>query len=136
MAARKAESLAWLRQAIDDHVFAQSAIHDDRFSHVCVLCQQAAEKAVKSIYLARGMAFPHSHLISEMCRTLKINGKLKLAASVLDQYYVTGRYPIGGSALAPFEMFQHQQAVDALSYALQFIRTAKKFHSKRKSKKK
>ncbi|MGQ0504602.1 MAG: HEPN domain-containing protein [Myxococcaceae bacterium] len=126
MTRKKVEAQAWLRQAVDDREFALFALGDARYSHVCLLCQQAAEKAVKSLYLARGLTFPLSHLISEMCRALKINGKLKLAAAVLDQYYVTARYPIGGSSLAPFELFQRQQATEALEYSLLFIKAAQR----------
>lgn len=117
---------AWLRQATNDVAFARAALNDSFFSQVCFLAQQAAEKAIKSMYLLRGKAFPFSHSLTELCQGLRINGRLLQAAAVLDQYYVTGRYPSGAGSLAPFEMFRDFQAIEAIELAVRFLNAAKK----------
>lgn len=66
-----------------------------------------------------------THSLVELLGLLRINGQLRIAATVLDQYYVTARYPLGMTALAPFELLTSAQAKQALQFAAQFLTKAK-----------
>ncbi len=114
----------WLKQARNDLQFARAGLEDGFFAQACFLAQQAAEKAAKAVVLSRNQSFPFTHSLTELCRTLGINGKLLQAAAVLDLYYVAGRYPSGAGSLAPYELLTREQAVEALSVAARFLKVA------------
>jgi HEPN domain-containing protein len=122
---KRADPRAWLDQAENDCAFAKAGAREGFYSQVCVLCQQAAEKALKSIILAkkRGIVFTHS--LTELCRLLRINGRLLHAANVLDLYYTAGRYPDVLPGGAPFRNFSQSQAQEALRFAAMFIKRAR-----------
>lgn len=126
----------WNKQSENDLLYAKAAFRDGFWAHVCFLCQQASEKALKSLILRRAKAFPMTHSLVELLAILRINGNLRIAATVLDQYYVTARYPLGMTALAPYELLTSAQAKQALQFAAQFLTKAKvqtrKSHRKRR----
>ena len=115
----------WWRQAQNDLKFARSALRGKFYSQCCFICQQGAEKALKSMLLRRGARAVFTHSLVKLCDTLRINGELKEAAQTLDQYYVSGRYPDGLPAGAPFEMFNASHAKGALSAAQKIYAAAK-----------
>lgn len=57
---------------------------------------------------------------------LKLNGALEEAAQTLDQYYLTGRYPDGLPAGAPFEAFGASHARAALAHTRKIFAVVKK----------
>ena len=116
----------WWRQAQNDLKFARAARRGKFYSQCCFICQQGAEKALKSALLKRGARAVFTHSLVKLCDLLKINGKLKQAAQTLDQYYVSGRYPDGLPAGAPFEMFNASHAQGALDAAKQIFAAAKR----------
>jgi len=106
----------WLKQAQSDLEYAKDGLRSERYSHVCFMAQQAAEKAIKSIgffheYQIRG------HSISAIAKQIGINGEIMSAGQKLDLYYISARYPDALPAGAPFEMFSKDQAVEALKLA-------------------
>jgi HEPN domain-containing protein len=115
----------WWRQAQNDLKFARAALRGRFYSQCCFICQQGAEKALKSVLLKRGARVVFTHSLVKLCVTLKMNGALKVAAQTLDQYYVAGRYPDGLPAGAPFEMFSASHAKEALEAARKLFRAAK-----------
>jgi len=115
----------WLKQSENDLKFARGALGDGFYAQACFIAQQASEKAMKAILLSRNLTPPFTHNLSELCRTLRINGRLLQAAAVLDLYYVAGRYPTGASSLAPYELFDARQAQEALTFASRFIKAAR-----------
>ncbi|MFN0063619.1 MAG: HEPN domain-containing protein [Myxococcaceae bacterium] len=125
MADRISNAAAWLRQAEDDLRYAKLSLGAGYFAQCCFVAQQVAEKAVKSIWLRKGLVYPLTHSITQMCKSLKINGRFLDAAAVLDLYYVSGRYPFGDATIAPFETFQKHQAEQAVAFAIRFVKKAK-----------
>ena len=115
----------WWRQAQNDLKFARSALRGKFYSQCCFICQQGAEKALKSVLLKRGARAVFTHSLVKLCDMLKIDGKPKEAAQTLDQYYVSGRYPDGLPAGAPFEMFNASHAQAALDAAKRIFAAAK-----------
>lgn len=116
----------WWRQAQNDLKFARAALLGKFYSQCCFICQQGAEKALKSVLLKRGARAVFTHSLVKLCEMLKMNGELKEAAQTLDQYYVSGRYPDGLPAGAPFEMFSASHAKEALEQARRIFAAAKK----------
>lgn len=125
MSSPSAFATVWLKQAENDRRFARNALDEGFFAQCCFVAQQASEKALKSIILARNLQFPFSHSLTELCRSMRLNGKLLQAAAVLDLYCVTARYPSGATAMAPFELINKAQATEALSFARRFILAAR-----------
>jgi HEPN domain-containing protein len=107
----------WLRQAENDLEWAADTLKSGRFAQACFVCQQAAEKAMKSIAFARGADKVKGHSILAVARALGVNAEVEAAARKLDLYYITTRYPDALPAGAPFEFFAHDQAKEALDLA-------------------
>ncbi len=123
----RADQLArnWLAQAQNDFLFAQSALRERFYAQCCFICQQVAEKALKAILLQRKQTLIFTHSTRELCRVLRINGALLKAASYLDQYYVTGRYPNALPGGVPFASFHVDQAKGAVRDANLFLKKAR-----------
>lgn len=115
----------WWRQAQNDLKFARAALRGKFYSQCCFICQQGAEKALKSMLLRRGARVVFTHSLVKLCDQLKLDGELREAAQTLDQYYVSGRYPDGLPAGAPFEMFNASHAKAALDQAKKIFAAAK-----------
>jgi HEPN domain-containing protein len=67
------------------------------YEDLCFNAQQAAEKALKSVCLAKGMEFPKTHSVVHLVDLLVAGGTDVLEAvkdaDVLTQYAVQSRYP-------------------------------------------
>jgi HEPN domain-containing protein len=114
----------WFRQAERD--MQQAALSRDAEHHewCCFVCQQAAEKAVKALHLARGQeAWGHvvAKLLAELPAGEKIPADLSDKARVLDAYYVAPRYPNGHPEGAPFEHYGKLHSDQAIEYAHEII---------------
>jgi HEPN domain-containing protein len=117
-------ALVWLKQSRSDLKYARSGAADGFYSQACFVAQQAAEKALKAIYVKRRIPFPLSHNLAEFSLQLEINGKLREAAGTLDLYYISSRYPAGTSHLAPCELITEKQATTAIACAVKFLSRA------------
>ena len=116
----------WLAQAQDDLRWADNSFQGGFYAQTCFVCQQAAEKALKSMLFARGATAVLSHSLVRLCKQLRINAKLRDAARVLDQYYVSGRYPDAFPEGAPFEFLTKEQAKLARAQARLFVNRAQR----------
>jgi len=112
----------WFRQAQGEYKWAQDAFDSGNWALVCYLSQQTSEKALKALAFSQGVQQVRSHSAYEIAQSLKINGELAEAARILDQYYMTTRYPDALPGGAPCDMFVRSQAEDALRLANLFIR--------------
>ena len=115
----------WLRQAEEELAWSKDTFGLKRWGSVCFTAQQVAEKCLKAIALARGALQVKSNSISEIAVALGIDGDLDEKARILDQYYITTRYPDAFATGAPFEYFVERQARDAIEFALAFVDRAK-----------
>lgn len=117
----------WFRQAERDMEQAHASLREGRHEWACFAAQQAAEKAVKALHLARGQeAWGHvvARLLSEL--PLPIPEDLVQKGKVLDNFYVATRYANGHPEGAPFEHYGPLQSADAIQYAgeiLAFVRS-------------
>ena len=90
---------AWLLRAKSNLSLAEKGgrLKDVLLEDLCFNAQQAAEKALKSVCLTRGLEFPKTHSIVRLVDILEAGGasvpeKVR-EADVLTHYAVQSRYP-------------------------------------------
>jgi len=112
----------WFRQAEVDLAHASDAQRLGRHEWACFAAQQAAEKAVRALHLARGQD-AWGHVIAQLLRELPlvVAEPLIERAHVLDGYYIPTRYANGHPSGAPFEHFGRLQSDQAITYATEIV---------------
>lgn len=122
------EAGRWLRQAEHDLEFARMALREGFFSQTCFISQQVAEKALKALLYHRGERAVLGHSLMDLLERLREQAPgvdaLREAAGILDQYYVSTRYPNGLPGGVPFEAFARGQAEAAVGHAGRFVELA------------
>jgi HEPN domain-containing protein len=116
----------WFRQAERDLKQAVASSRDDLHEWACFAAQQAAEKAVKALHLAKGQE-AWGHVVARLLTQLPVAVPPDLIekARVLDNYYVPTRYANGHPEGAPFQHYGALQSGGAIDYAreiLDFVR--------------
>ena len=105
---------AWLAAAADDLALAGADVPGvESLEPYCFHAQQAAEKAIKAVLIARGLDFPRSHNLASLLHLAHVGG-LQVPADVqradtLTAFAVTMRYP--GPPDDPIEPDERAQAV-------------------------
>lgn len=87
----------WLNRAASDLALAENRLENVYLEDLCFHAQQAAEKAIKAVFISRGWRFPYVHDLAALTTALLQNG-LNVPADVqncvtLTEYAVEGRYP-------------------------------------------
>ena len=118
MNAHRVEARRWFRQAQADLEVVQTLRVAGHYAAACFHCQQAAEKALKSILFSRGARVILEHSVRELARQCEAHDKafadVAEEAALLDQFYIPTRYPNGlPSPAVPSETYTeaHAQAV-------------------------
>ena len=114
---RKNRAKDWFMQAEDDLSWAFCSFEGEKYAQTCFICQQIAEKALKALALNLGAYQVRSHSLRTIAEELKINGEIEKAALVLDQYYISARYPDAFAEGMPSYYFTKEQAEHAISLA-------------------
>ncbi|MBI2822451.1 MAG: HEPN domain-containing protein [Acidobacteria bacterium] len=114
-----------MRQAKRDFGHAVHARRDGDFEWACFAAQQAAEKALKSAFQARGKE-GWGHSVLELCQALAdevplLQGMVE-AAKRLDRHYIPSRYPNGFASGAPLDFYVDRDAETAINDADQILR--------------
>ena len=105
---QKAEAERWFGEAEADLATAIDLVERRRYNWACFVAQQAAEKAVKAVYLAHGESVEKVHSVLALVigrEEQRVPGIPELAhlereARELDKHYIPTRYPNG----VPFGM--------------------------------
>ncbi|MCX7838189.1 MAG: HEPN domain-containing protein [Anaerolineae bacterium] len=114
----------WLAQAVRDLQKAQTDIQFEYWEWACFTAQQAAEKAVKALLMARGMDV-WGHAITPMLRAVSdvnVPARLIEFAQLLDTYYIPTRYPNGFAIGKPADYFNASKAHEAFEAASEIVR--------------
>jgi len=118
----------WLRQALRDLEHARRSMEFGDFEWACFAAQQAAEKAVKSLYQKLGIEV-WGHSVSRMLTHLPDKYKppesLIDKAKELDRHYVPTRYPNFHPEGAPLDYYTKEDARRAVKYAEEIIEYCK-----------
>lgn len=113
----------WLRQARRDLEHGRRAREDGDHEWACFACHQAAEKALKAVFQARGEE-AWGHTVSGLLEALvsdPVNPLVK-RAKALDKHYVPTRYPNGFASGAPMDYYTDEDADRAIEDAEAIIR--------------
>ena len=93
---------AWIRHAESDLAFARAKPKGALPEHRCWHAQQAAEKALKAVLVARGAEIAHTHNLNILLRALKSEGANIPpeigAVRELGRHAAETRYPALGDA--------------------------------------
>lgn len=99
-AARPDDPRAWLALAHEDLALARSNVPGVGFGLRCFHAQQAAEKAIKAVLLARAVTFPYVHDLGRLLDLLRAGGLAVpddvSEADTLTDYATLARYPGNG----------------------------------------
>lgn len=116
----------WFAQAEYDFKHAQNSQENGSHEWACFAARQSAEKAIKGLHLFLGQE-AWGHVVAQLIRQLpgKVPDDLANRAKVLDNFYVSTRYPNGHPDGAPFDHYGPLQSNEALNHAdqiLEFVR--------------
>jgi HEPN domain-containing protein len=114
----------WFRQGEADLRHARHAVEDGDYEWSCFAAQQAAEKALKSLFLSLGLeAWGHtlSALIGNLHPRVEVAPGLVECAKLLDKHYVPTRYPNGFDSGAPTDFYTEREAREAIDHAEQIL---------------
>ncbi|MHA1232056.1 MAG: HEPN domain-containing protein [Candidatus Helarchaeota archaeon] len=119
----------WLEQARRELEAAKDLYNTKHYAWTCFTCQHSAEKSLKSILEKYNIpSFGHNliNLISEVEKLVKIPNKIKNACFILNRYYIPTRYPDAYPSGVPAEMFNNNDAFQALKLAEEVYKFAEK----------
>jgi HEPN domain-containing protein len=102
----------WISRAKSNPALARNVVPEVDLEDLCFDTQQAAEKAVKAVFVKRGATFPFIHDLDRLLRLLEKNG-LKIPqyvneAKELTQHAHLTRYP---GLAAPVTLREYCRAV-------------------------
>jgi HEPN domain-containing protein len=102
----------WLNRARSNLALARRPIEGVLFEDQCFDAQQAAEKAIKAVFIHHGLSFPYTHDLARLLRHLKGRGlkipKYVLESKLLTQFAFELRYP---GLAAPVSNREYRHAV-------------------------
>ncbi len=116
---------SWLGQARRELGSCPDLLLGGYFEQVCFHSQQAAEKALKALVYLQGArrVLGHSciNLIKQLKETHPSLAAFEESACLLDQVYISSRYPIDDMQVAPYELFPRSQAEDLMARAREIV---------------
>ena len=104
----------WLSQAKADLEPAQDSLKSGHYEWACFQGQQAAEKALKALYIHKKRTALITHNVVTLAQALKAPNSVVEAARELNADYVTARYPDAANGI-PSEQYSQPMAVKHLT---------------------
>lgn len=131
---RKEEASRWLKQAEKDLKTAGDMIEKENYNWACFICQQAAEKALKSVYISRAESSEPVHSLFYLLRGDAKRGlkgipelqNMTKEAQELDKVYIPTRYPNGIPTGIPSEFYTQKDGEKCLRMARKIVGAVKK----------
>jgi len=114
----------WLAQAKKDLKHSENACKSGDFEWSCFSSQQAAEKAVKAVFLhLHGEGWGHSvyGLLKALNEKVVVGEDIIEAAKTLDKHYIPTRYPNGFDSGTPADYYTKKDALEAVNNAERII---------------
>ena len=111
----------WFRQAQADLEHGRHSLHAGDYEWSCFAAHQAAEKALKSVFMKQGTD-ASGHTVTVLIGNLlaglnEPSGELIKAGKILDKFYISTRYPNGFESGAPTDYFTPEEAQTAIIQA-------------------
>lgn len=126
----KGEAERWLKQAEYDLRAAEHNANGAFYSVACFNAQQAAEKSLKAFLYAQGERVVLGHSAAELCRRCREYEEsfadLIGLASKLDRFYVPTRYPNALPGGIPAEVYDEEDATEAIASAYKILAMVRK----------
>ena len=111
----------WFRQAQADLEHARHSLDAGDYEWSCFAAHQAAEKALKSVFMKQGTdAWGHTVtvLMGNLLEGLnEPSSELIKAGRILDKFYIPTRYPNGFDSGAPTDYYTPEEAEMAITQA-------------------
>ena len=107
----------WMEQAKGEFKAARDLYSTKNYAWCCFACQQAAEKALKSILEHLGSPTSGHNLlmlVNEISAYITVPQNVVDACRILNRYYIPTRYPNAFPSGAPIHMFDEKDAMEAL----------------------
>ena len=102
----------WLNRARSNLALAKSNAVEVLLEDLCFEAQQAAEKAIKAVFIRRAVSFPYIHDLAKLLALLEQSGvkipKYVRQSDELSPFAVAARYP---GLAGPVTKRQHRRAV-------------------------
>ncbi|MDJ0269052.1 MAG: HEPN domain-containing protein [Aigarchaeota archaeon] len=91
-------AVVWFDEAVEDLETGKKLFEASRYAHACFHAQQAAEKALEALIVARLHRIEHSHDLVELYEHVSSFVKLECADKLpaLSAFYTQARYPNAG----------------------------------------
>jgi len=111
----------WFQQAQVELQAARQALEDGDYEYSCFAAEQAAENAIKAVYQRYGLDI-WEDTVTSLIGNLPPNAgspseTLRRYARLLDQHYVSTRFPEGFDSDEPTDFFTKAEARTAIEYA-------------------
>lgn len=108
-----AEHLWWFEQAMRDLRKAENSLRAEDFDAAAFWSHQAAEKALKSLLLARGYV-ARTHNLLELARIVRVELGIDVSPVLddlreLNPHYVVSRYPSAANA-PPYQIYTKEKS--------------------------
>lgn len=118
----------WIYFAEQDLAFAKAGQRDGFFAHVCFLCQQAVEKAMKGYLVYTQQEYPKTHSLRDLHRLMKADwlNDYQEAIQLLSLFYAPVRYPDAIPGSLPDRLPREKDASEALEWAEEILEKIKK----------
>jgi HEPN domain-containing protein len=119
----------WFRQSQKDLQHAKRSVDAGDLEWACFAAQQAAEKAVKSLYQSihvDAIGQSVSRMLRDLPTSLKPPEDISQRAKELDKHYIPARYPNFHPEGAPMDYYtapEARRAVEGAEKILEFIRS-------------
>jgi HEPN domain-containing protein len=102
----------WLNRARSNLLRARKTLRGVYVEDLCFDAQQAAEKAIKAIFVFRGLSFPYTHDLARLLKRLEDSGfkvpKYVREAKELTPFAAESRYP---GLTGPVTLKEHRRLV-------------------------
>lgn len=113
------EAVLWIGKAEEDLITAKVNADNDRYSASAFFSQQAAEKALKAVYIRKFRELWKIHDLVELARKVGAPAKILEACDTLNPHYIETRYPVEAE-------YDEDIALKALEKAEEVISWSKK----------
>ncbi len=118
------EASLWMSKAESDLRHARNALEDRDYEWSQLASQQAAEKALKAVCIAKGIGLIRTHDLTILARKLKAPKGIIEKSALLNPFYTSSRYPDEMNVMD--EELNRTAAHDAISAAEEVVSWSRK----------